>query len=449
MSLNIIIDKSTFQSLNYQEMFRLTYYYKHNITPVLVMEIIGDLKKDVKEGQTPSDQRVKDFATKLFPTNTIINQFYSLPLKAELSGSGPLEMDGRPLVGIGKAVQAEDGSKGWIVEETEEEKAIYNWREGKFTEADHMLSKLWRDTTKQEDILINLKKQLDAQREKAAVKTFEELDKLVSLTLEHAGNQQQILLDMFKTWHVNILNSMGQLKAWILAGKPPLKDFLPYAYYILRVNTLFQVGLQCGLISTRPTNKVDLEYLYYLPFCHVFTSNDHLHLNLAPLLLMKGQYFIKGTELKEDLRRINDQLSGMTEDEQEKFRKAPPVDETSFTYRLYHEFFDYPDGWHWKVKPTEKQRAEALRTMKSFERATAGPAVELEDGDQGNFVTRVTYMSKNDPCPCGSGKRLIDCCINEEQFQQSLKAQDADPSEKRIKVGSANYLGERPDKDQA
>jgi len=73
MALNIIIDKSTFQSLNYDELLRLTHYYKHNITPVLVMEILGDLKKEEKDGKPPSQNRVIDFATKLFPTNTIVN----------------------------------------------------------------------------------------------------------------------------------------------------------------------------------------------------------------------------------------------------------------------------------------------------------------------------------------------------------------------------------------
>src|SRR5258708_17767319 len=169
-------------------MLRLTYYYKHNITPVLVMEIIGDLKKEVKDGKPPSDKRVADFATKLFPTNTIVNQFYTGPLKGELSGEGAIEMDGRPLVAMSKAVQTEEGRKGWVVEETEEEKAIYNWREGRFSEADHMLSKLWRDSTKQEDLLINLKKELDAKRVKANVKDFEELNRLVNSTIDNPGN---------------------------------------------------------------------------------------------------------------------------------------------------------------------------------------------------------------------------------------------------------------------
>lgn len=440
MSLNIIIDKSTFQSLSYDEMLRLTYYYKHNITPVLVMEIIGDLKKEVKEGKTPSHQRVADFATKLFPTNTIVNQHYVDPLKGELSGNGPINMDGRPLVKLGKAVQTDDGKKGWLVGETEEEKAIYNWREGKFSEADHILSDLWRNTTKQEDLLVNLKKELNSKKQKVNVKTFEELNLLVSEIINDSANQQQLLFDLCKTSNVNTFQAMNLLKAWHQSGRPLIKHFVPYAYHILRVNTLFQIGLQCDLISTRPTNKVDLEYLNYLPFCHVFTSNDNLHANLAPLLLSKDQHFIKGVDLKADLQRINEKLSNMPEEQKDKFRKAPPIDYESFTFLRYHEYFDYPDGWQWKVKSDEKEKAEALKMMKSFEKANKGPAINMENGDEGMFITRVTYMGKNDPCTCGSGKKLIECCINERQFDEALKIQVADNSNDRIKVGSADYI---------
>ncbi len=59
MSLPIIIDKSTFQSLSFDEILRLSYYYyKHNITPVLVVEILGDLKKEAKEGKPPRQKDI-------------------------------------------------------------------------------------------------------------------------------------------------------------------------------------------------------------------------------------------------------------------------------------------------------------------------------------------------------------------------------------------------------
>jgi len=345
-----------------------------------------------------------------------------------------LEIDGRPIVEIGKTVQTTDGRKGWVVGETEEEKAIYNWREGKFSQADHDLSNLWRNTTTQEDLLINLKKELKEKGEKIKLASFQELDAFVNDAIDKPENQQNLLIDLCKTSGISVTISYKTLVHWQRSGQPLLKDFVPYAYHVLRVNTLFHVGLQCELIGTRPTNKVDLEYLYYLPFCQIFTSNDHLHLKLAPLLLRKDQYFIKGSDLKQDLKSINEHLAGLSEDERDKFKKSPPFKEDSFTYQMYKQYFDYPRRWEWDRKVSEKETAEAVRMMKEFEKANAEDAIQMQKGDSGSFFTRMTYMGKNDPCFCGSGKKIIDCCITEEQFDKTVKDQAAAKQTPRNKI---------------
>lgn len=101
MDISIVIDKSTFQSLSFDELFRLSCYYKHIITPVLKMEILGDLKKVAQEGKAPPEDRVKDFAKKLFPMETVVNLHYKILLKGDLLGH-PISFDGRPHVGIKK-----------------------------------------------------------------------------------------------------------------------------------------------------------------------------------------------------------------------------------------------------------------------------------------------------------------------------------------------------------
>ena len=57
-------------------------------------------------------------------------------------------------------------------------------------------------------------------------------------------------------------------------------------------------------MSTRPTNRIDAEYLLYLPFCHVFVSNDKLHRQLAPPLLGDYQNFVPLELFKKDLARF-------------------------------------------------------------------------------------------------------------------------------------------------
>jgi len=51
-------------------------------------------------------------------------------------------------------------------------------------------------------------------------------------------------------------------------------------------------------------NLVDMQYLYYIPFCEVFTSHDIFHRTLAPIVMKFWQTFVPGDELKKDLAKI-------------------------------------------------------------------------------------------------------------------------------------------------
>lgn len=423
MSLPIIIDKSTFQSLSFDEILRLTYYYKHNITPVLVMEILGDLKKEAKEGKPPSQNRVIDFATKLFPVTTVVNLHYSKLRQGELGGD-PVVMDGRPTLGIHKVVQTPEGKKGWVAEESAEEKAIYHWREGHFSEADHQLSQLWRASTTREDLLINLQKELKKKGIPVKAENFKELDQLVTSSIDQPDNQLSLLTDIARNSGISPGQGLRLLGRWHRSGKPPLKYFIPYAYHCLRVDTLFYLGLQTGLVGTRATNQVDLEYLYYLPFCTLFTSNDHLHKDLAPLLLNKDQRFVLGTELKEDLKAINAYLKELPEAESKTYRNRPPLLETSLTFRLWQEYYRYPDNRDWQREPSEAEMKMAIAKMQELEKANRGENVGFKKGEDGSFLTRMSWLSKTDPCMCGSGKKVIDCCIPEAEFDRISSQQD-------------------------
>jgi hypothetical protein len=55
------------------------------------------------------------------------------------------------------------------------------------------------------------------------------------------------------------------------------------------------------LVSQKPTNFIDAQYLYYLPFCHVFVSGDKLHKRLVPELLGPEQRFLSADDLKHEL----------------------------------------------------------------------------------------------------------------------------------------------------
>ena len=97
------------------------------------------------------------------------------------------------------------------------------------------------------------------------------------------------------------------LDRWEKAGSPPIWEFAPYFRHVYGVDLFFNLAMAADLISrVRPAgkadNKVDIAYLYYLPFCMVFVSNDKLHKRVVPLFLRDDQSFIVGDDLKADLR---------------------------------------------------------------------------------------------------------------------------------------------------
>lgn len=421
MNITVIIDKSTFQSLSYHELAILSRYYKHNITPILVMEILGDLKKETQEGKPPSEKRVIDFANKLFPHYTIVNAHYSSLVREELLG-GEIGLDGRPQVKAAKAVKSGEGAKGLVIEPSEEEESIFKWKAGRFSEADRELSQLWRNSTTKKDLLQNLKSQLlSSQKVKVGFKSFEELNQFVESNLNDRRLHEHFLLTAIQNYVENPSDGVLIMRWWNMSGRPSIREFAPYTYHCLKVDSLFTFGLVSDLISVRPTNRVDTEYLYYLPFCNVFTSSDKLHSSLVPFLINPRQKFYNGNLMKEDFKSINNYLDSISFDNRKGFKDRPPIIENSLTFKLWKEFFDYPRRNNWKQDDSPEELEYVRKKMQEFEEASKGTAIDMEPGEQPDFVIRKTWLSASDPCFCGSGRRVIDCCIPPEEFMRLAK----------------------------
>lgn len=82
-----------------------------------------------------------------------------------------------------------------------------------------------------------------------------------------------------------------------------------------------------------------MQYLYYLPFCDVFTSHDKFHKSLVPLLLRNDQTFVDGEALKADLAKINLHFEGLSDEAKAKGRMNyagyPPRIPELLTYKLW------------------------------------------------------------------------------------------------------------------
>src|SRR5690606_34489632 len=177
---------------------------------------------------------------------------------------------------------------------------------------------------------------------------------------------------LLENYDIDALTGVESFGRWYQLGKPLIKEFAPYSFHCLRFDTLFLFGLTSNLIGTRPTNRVDLEYLYYLPFGHVFTSNDKVHKKLAPLLLRNDQKFITGPDLKLDLKNIVDFLNSLEIDERRKFKSAPPIIETSYTFQLWKEYFNYPLQNSGDREISEAEKEMMKEKMREFEKALEG-----------------------------------------------------------------------------
>jgi hypothetical protein len=109
---------------------------------------------------------------------------------------------------------------------------------------------------------------------------------------------------------------------------------------MLTINIFFCLVLPTQLLrDVKASHQVDLAYLYYLPFCHVFTSRDNFHRQIVPLFLDPSQTFVNGDDLKNDLRKLDALYSALPEKELKRglinFAAHPPEDTSFLTTQLW------------------------------------------------------------------------------------------------------------------
>lgn len=104
-------------------------------------------------------------------------------------------------------------------------------------------------------------------------------------------------------------------------------------------------------------NKVDIAYLYYLPFCHVFASNDKLHKRVVPLFLREDQSFVFGENLKADLQQLDVHFSALPEADRNlgfyKIAPTPPEDASFLVTQLWDKHLP---GWRQLKQKVKHER---------------------------------------------------------------------------------------------
>lgn len=335
-----IFDKSLLQALSVDEAVWFGWFFRANIAPIFFAETLADLEKEVAAGRTP-EHVVGNLAYKTPFLGAMPNMNHMTLCIANLVGH-EIQMQGLPLVGGGEPVEA-DGRKGYFFEQPEEMNALARWQRGDFLGVERGFAKKYRavlaklDLRMARTLLESLGFAHQSFRDLPAVKAW--ADQVV-----HGDGQRFRVLRAA----LAILGIPDQLHApilsrWKAAGGPRLPAFAPYAAYALTVELFFNAAVASGHISAeRPSNRIDIGYLFYLPFCMIFTSCDRLHARTAPLFMTRNQRFVPGMDLKAGLAAIDAHFSAFPAEARERglFKLAPhpPPDGQWLVADLWDQF---------------------------------------------------------------------------------------------------------------
>jgi hypothetical protein len=350
----LTFDKSFLQSISPDESTWLDNFFACNITPLFFIETLADIEKEVHKGRTP-EQVVGSIAFKTPDMQSQMNPFHLSLLAAELVRGAKIGMDGR-IVKAGGQVVTLDNQQGILYKMSPEEEAFYRWQRGEFLDLERQTAKTWRRAVSGVDhsqMYASFKQLYDRSpkpRDLAAVK------QLADVLIGSTDQEQSFHLGM-SLFAVPRHAKRQIIERWTAAGKPPIREFAPYFRHLFSVDLFFYLAIAADLISrVRPAgkadNKVDIAYLYYLPFCRVFTSSDNLHERVVPVFLREDQSFVKGPELKADLRKLDEHYSALPDDLKAKpiytFAPDPPSNTSFLVTRLWDKHL--PD---WRKKKEE------------------------------------------------------------------------------------------------
>jgi hypothetical protein len=170
---------------------------------------------------------------------------------------------------------------------------------------------------------------------------------------------------------------------WNSSGRPKIRDYAPYLAHVLTVDLFFYLGIAASQIgSQRSSNKADIAYLYYLPFCMVFTSRDNLLVRITPLFLRPDQSFVHGDELKTDLKKLDLHYEALPEERKKEgvysFAAYPPDEDSYLVTRLWKKHMTPPsiaqqhpskfEGKTVYVPPAGSDPKEIIKALDDFEK---------------------------------------------------------------------------------
>jgi hypothetical protein len=352
----LIFDKSTLEALSLDESVLLDHFYRANIPPIFFVECLADLEFEIKRRKrmtgTP-EQLVASLAERTPDSGSSVNMYHVSILQEELAGRFDLDNSTlRPLISRGELVQLGD-SKGMFVRQSQEEQAFQRWSRHEFFELERQIARGWRQMISRIDLDAMSAQVLRAIGPWRKPTSLQDARALTDTIIDNLDPEWLLRFGL------NLLgvpaNADQVVKNWVADGRKPLRSYRPYFVHMLSINIFFSIVLPAQVLrKVKSSHQIDLAYLYYVPFCAVFSSRDNFHVEVAPLFLRPGQRFIHGDALKADLRKLNERYLGLPHKELEKglsgFAIGPPDDPDCLTTELWDA---YLSDWRRQVTPVD------------------------------------------------------------------------------------------------
>jgi len=380
-----LFDKSFLQSLSLDESIWFDHFFYPTICPLFYVETLADLSKASKSSGRGGEEEVRIIADKT-PTLSggpcVHHRELSL---ANLMGHH-IPMNGQIPVAGGRRVKAADGRRGVVFDASPEAQAFSRWQNAEFRDVERRFAAGWRHMLTTLDLPAVAERMRKLGINPQECKSVEMAHAIASALVHKRDSPFDQMALLFAFVGIPPEQQRPILERWAIDQFRPLAEYAPYAAHVLVVELFFQIALGANLISAdRPSNRIDIAYLCYLPFSMIFVSSDKLHRRCAPVFLRKDQGFVWGPDLKAELGRVNRDFSTLPTEVLEqglmKVAKAPTGDPSDLLVALWDR---YTPGWRKRKEvpppmPEEKQN-ELVQHLRGLSDAPADDSSPV-DGD--------------------------------------------------------------------
>lgn len=376
-----LFDKSFLQSLSLDESVWFDQFFCANISPLFYVETLADLAKEMNQGRT-AEQIVGGIAEKAPQLSGAPNVHHYNLLITNLLGQH-VSMTRRPVVAGGRPVES-GGKKGVNFDISPEAKAFSRWQDGEYQQIERDFAKAWRAHIKamtfESSAIYAVRLGIEIKLCKNLDDAFNAAEQIVTRT-DKPYDLVKFIVDAVGLPEVHQQEFMGRYRYF---GFPPLVKYAPYAAHVIKVEVFFHICVSRGFISAdRPSNKIDIAYLHYLPFCDVFISGDKLHRSTSKRFLTSKQKFIWGPDLKADLSKLNSHFMELPQEVKERgimsFASRPPKTGNFLTSELWGFWNpNWSNEEQRKSTMSEKDKEHLLSQVKGFADAPTLPPESVD-----------------------------------------------------------------------